>query len=229
MSHTNPAQRNRTYWGSDTADLLIRWLNQTAGTARNRRIMELVGQITDYIRITDQAAGSAPSPSRKSDKALLMWEGKRMPEGEFLAVRNKEIEEAANAINLALRRYSLRPRLAGRYADRSLFAWSPPSKDWMTSGDKLPIEGVFPKAYVVFTEGHAVKQITELCHEGLIDRLRKCPCGNWFYAKFSHSKFCSPTCQQKIYRSSPEWKKHRQEWAKRNRALHKQRVFPSIK
>ena len=77
----------------------------------------------------------------------------------------------------------------------------------------------------MLTDPHAVTRIIELCHEGLIERHRRWGCGKWFYAKFSHQKFCSDVCQLRIYKASPEWKAYRRDYMKRNRAMHKQRIF----
>ena len=229
MSQASQTPIRRKYWGSDIADYVVRWLNQTGGTARNRRIVDLLNRLNEYLRFTDKVAGTSPASARLADGDTFVWDGKKMPAGGLLATPNKDIDDARKAINVLLRRYIWRLELKGRYADRSLFAWSLPSKNWLITGDRLPIADVSFNASVVFTEGDAVRQIIELCHEGLIERLRKCTCGTWFYAKFSHSKFCTTACQQKVYRSSPEWKKHRQEWMKRNRALHKQKIFRSTK
>ena len=152
-----------------------------------------------------------------------------MPKAELVNVRNADINRAAKAINVALSRYTMRPELISRYGDRALFAWSPVSKNWKASADRVCTQPTAPRVTVVFAEAEAVKRIVELSHDGLIDRLRKCDCGTWFFAKFSHQKFCSDSCQKKTYKSSDEWKKYRREYMKRNRALHQQKLFRSTR
>lgn len=227
MSHTKPSRQKRTYWGHDVAGLLIQWLNQTTGTARNRRIVDLLDHISTYIHATEKAAGLHRSSPKNAGSDSFWWDGKKMPAGGFLATQNPEIDRSAKAIVVTLRRYVLRAELVGCYADRPLFAWRPPTKNRITSADRICIQATPPRVSVFFTEGDAVRRIVELCHEGLIERVRLCACGIWFYAKFSHSKFHTVACQQKAYRDSPAWRAHRCEYMKRLRAMHKKTIFRS--
>ena len=67
----------------------------------------------------------------------------------------------------------------------------------------------------------AVYNLAQLAEMGLIVRLRKCICGNWLFARFSHQRFCSAQCREKEFRSSPEWKEYRRKKAREYYRLHK--------
>lgn len=55
-------------------------------------------------------------------------------------------------------------------------------------------------------------RIVRLGERGLLGRMRKCGrCGQWFYAKFNHQRFCGKTCQMLHYQTSEEWKMRRRE------------------
>jgi hypothetical protein len=226
----HPSEK-RIYWGSEIAVVLIPWLNATSGTDRHRRVVELLDRIKQYLRIANGEVPERLSVAQSRSGGAIWWEG-RLIRGsarlDYPAPTNAKLKRAAQAINQVLARYLLRPELAYGYGPRLLFDWSPANKNWRTKADR--VGGSSPdETWFVFTESHAVTRIVELCHEGLIDRLRRCACGNWFYAKFAHQRFCSTRCQQASYRDDPDWKKRRRTYMSRLRELHKTKNFRSLK
>jgi len=131
------------------------------------------------------------------------------------------VDRAGEAVARAFRRYVLRPEFVRGKGGKLLFDWEPAHR--IKKGDPEYVGTGEERFY--FTECHAVARIIELCQAGLIEAVRRCPCGKWFCAKFSHSKFCSTSCQQKIYRSSPEWREHRRNYMRRLRVQHKHTLF----
>jgi hypothetical protein len=57
--------------------------------------------------------------------------------------------------------------------------------------------------------------VIHLAEHDLLDRLRRCPwCSRWFYARVSHKTHCTPQHYQEQFRSKPEFKAHRKEYAR---------------
>jgi ribosomal protein S27AE len=86
---------------------------------------------------------------------------------------------------------------------------------------KVKFEGVGESRRIVplivadTVEGEALLRVLRISQEGVLDRVKKCPrCGNWFFARFKHQRFCKRECQQKHFRESPAWKAHRNQWAR---------------
>jgi len=60
----------------------------------------------------------------------------------------------------------------------------------------------------------AVYDLTLIAQEGFLDRLKKCNCGKWLYARFAHQRFCSAKCRERAFRSDPAEKEKRRKWAR---------------
>jgi hypothetical protein len=71
-----------------------------------------------------------------------------------------------------------------------------------------------------YDDANAVFDLAQLADMGLLVRLRKCLCGRWLFARFSHQRFCSVQCREKEFRSSPEWKEYRRKKAREYYRLH---------
>jgi hypothetical protein len=67
----------------------------------------------------------------------------------------------------------------------------------------------------------AIRSIVELARLKLLDRIRRCTCGAWLYARFSHQHFCSPRCRHRHYESSQEFKVQRRDYMRRYYRLKK--------
>ena len=224
MSQTKAPYEKRLYWGAGLSHLLILWLNSTKGTARNKRVERLLDLIDRY------EAALAQYGAQNAVGGQIWWEGRVIKGGSRLEhpFGDKEVEQAADAVAHEFRKYTFRAELAYGYGNRLLFDWVPAKPKWRSTADR--IGGPSPKeTHFVFTETHAVARIVELCHEGVIDRVRLCTCGMWFYAKFSHMKFHTMKCQQRVYRDDPAWRAYRREYMKRNRALHATQFFRSTR
>lgn len=219
--HRNPDE-GRLYWGAEISRPLIAWLNTTKGTRRNQHIVSLLAEIQNYFI----AVGERPIPTDISEVRTLWWQGREVLGTRFDYLPRKDVvNRAFDAVKAAVLKYSFSPELVRDFGGRLLFDWSPSKRNWRKVADHVA-DG---EDRVWFTETHAVARIVELCREGLILRLKKCRCGLWYYAKFTHMKFHSTACQQKAYRDDPEWRAHRREYMKRNRALHGEHAFRSPK
>jgi hypothetical protein len=58
-------------------------------------------------------------------------------------------------------------------------------------------------------ESVAAHGVFELLKQDLLDRIRCCICGRWFFARFAHQQSCSAACRHKIYEQSEEFKANR--------------------
>lgn len=70
-------------------------------------------------------------------------------------------------------------------------------------------------------EAQAVYAAVRLAERGLFDRLQLCACGRWYFARFSHQRFCSPACRVEFWESSEERKAQKRERARENYAYNK--------
>ena len=118
---------------------------------------------------------------------------------QIAQIRNVE------AVNKLLRQYEARPRLRlpSPLGGGIRLAWRCAGKD---------------------IELNAVLVAVELARQGRIASLKKCPnsdCKRWLFAKFAHSRFCSEDCKNTFHRENPDEKKRRQEWARNNYWLQK--------
>src|SRR5439155_20011790 len=112
------------------------------------------------------------------------------------------------AINAKLKRYQLTPQLVAFYY-QDHWSWM---RRWVVPryrkiGFEMEVPGPSTSITMTISEVDAVLDILSLAEEGILDRVRRCKqCQAWDFVKFSHQLFCGTKCQQKFYRSSPEWK-----------------------
>lgn len=70
-------------------------------------------------------------------------------------------------------------------------------------------------------EASAVYAAVKLAERGFFDRLQLCACKRWYFARFSHQRFCSPACRVEFWESSEERKAQKRERARANYAYNK--------
>jgi predicted RNA-binding Zn ribbon-like protein len=134
-------------------------------------------------------------------------------------VRSDDQEEATEyrtlfvQINQRLRSYRMFPEFLFRVGDQWVYRWT------ATSGRRLFPE---PNEKIRPNEQDALLSLLSLARQGCLQRVRQCKqCGKWFFARFRTQNFCQTKCQQTYFRSSKEWKAHRREYMRKNRALHR--------
>lgn len=113
-----------------------------------------------------------------------------------------------------LKRYRFIPLMYGR-AGRIWYQWTP------ISGPDGRFKRRWPPTDGKCDDVQAVYQLMGLAFGRGADRIRECDCGKWFFARFSHQRFCSTKCREKAFRSSPEWKDYRRRKAREYYWLHK--------
>jgi hypothetical protein len=77
-------------------------------------------------------------------------------------------------------------------------------------------DSVWPK-----NEFAAVEAVLSLVAIGVIDKLKVCRCGQWFFGRFAHTKFHTTKCQQQEHRQDEEYKEKRRRWARKNYRIHR--------
>jgi hypothetical protein len=189
------------------ADELLTWVTGSADPAVRKivKILELLVEL-DSMRSTAEAH-------------CFIWQGREfearvaIPKGGGLPERSKRESELRSSLNTLLRRYRFAPLYWAALGDFHLIGW------W--SGNERPDEPDSPGDSIDFTEDDAVLRIMDLARDGLLGRIRRCDCKDWFFARFSHQKFCCTRCQQNYYRSSEEYRANRRIYMKNLREIHR--------
>lgn len=203
--------------GPEIGDDLLTWAstNKSAAAERINSILELIVELGEHSRQNDKAEEQLFELHGRTFAANVAVIGGSLPKR---SAREVALETKLNHRLLA---YRLSPWY---YASLGLY----PILGWWSKKDR-PKDDDDPAANVWFTEEDAIIQIIDLAREGLLSRIRRCPCRGWFFAKFSHQRFCCTRCQQAYFRSSPEYREKRKKYMKDLRALHKKTYFPSHK
>src|SRR5439155_15954945 len=143
MSHPTQIPRSQhIFWGSQISDLLVLWLNRTTGTSGNKRISELLRKLFTFSNLARQnrhpPTTAAPWSLEPDPQSFgFPWEG-RIIYGvlDFPSAWCPKVNDAADVINRAIRRYKLRPKMVFACGGRPLFSWEP-TRGSLGSGNDL--------------------------------------------------------------------------------------------
>jgi hypothetical protein len=196
--------------GSECGEELISWVstNKSRGAARIRAIMQLIAELMDLSQ------KRADAPEHKFAWMGTVFTARAEIGSGFSPKMSDREAQLASDLNLRLLRYKVSPWLWKTLGQYPILGW------W--SGVNRPADPEDPASHLSFTEHDAIVAIVDLAREGLLGKLRRCYCNNWFFAGFSHQKFCCVRCQQKYYRSSEDYKAMRRAYMKDLRKLHRQ-------
>lgn len=202
---------------SEMGEDLLTWVSTTKseGTARVNAILELIVELEDVNR-------SKP----ETEENTFGWQGRvftarvKMGRGVYPTQSARE-KKLTNELNHCFLRYKLSPWYWMTLGDYPILGW------W--SRNDRPKDEDDPAEDVWFTEEDAIIAIIDLAREGLLCKIRRCHCGDWFFAKKTNQKFCCVRCQQACFRSSETYKAQRRAYMKELRALHKRTYLPSPK
>jgi len=191
MPISHVTETRRTYRGEVPANNLVRALRGESWRRYPRTTKRFAKLVGDLLEL-DQILSARTEPVFSKDAKT----GAMQPD-EAISRRVKEI-------NRQLRRYKFSPSIELDGNGWSFDLWH----TW-------PINVDPPEWWVV-------EFAMELARVGQISRVRRCSdCGNWYFARFAHQRFCTARCRERAFRSSDEWKKHRREKAKEYYWLHK--------
>jgi hypothetical protein len=72
-----------------------------------------------------------------------------------------------------------------------------------------------------------VNSVLDAAERNILDRVRQCHCGKYFFGRSTQSRFCSSTCRISFWESSSERKERKREKAREYYLLHKIGVVKS--
>lgn len=64
-------------------------------------------------------------------------------------------------------------------------------------------------------ESVAAHGILALAQIGLLDRIKRCDCGKWYFARFTHQRSCSANCRRRVYEKTEKFKAKRRKYMRR--------------
>lgn len=73
--------------------------------------------------------------------------------------------------------------------------------------DDGSLSGRFPAG-----EGVAIYGVVALARMHMLDRLRRCECGQWLFARFTHQRFHSERCRKRSFERSDKFRQKRSEY-----------------
>jgi hypothetical protein len=192
--HMSENQQRRIYAGEPWAGGLITWIQKNTKRRNGVRIQALLREMRGIV---DLDCMEEPIFGHSQSGIPVSVRRAKSPEA---SARSQKL---ARSVNRRLRRYRLWPELFLFGTAQSPDRWVP---RWHAEGERSSTPDSL-------SEADAVLSILQLAQNGYVHRLRECEdCRKWFFARFSHSRFCSQGCQQRNYRRSPEWRKHRNQY-----------------
>jgi hypothetical protein len=184
------------------ADNVVAWFQSASESARGRSAHRRLRSIYRLlVELEDLSARYKPA---FKNPALA-----RKEPYKALSVRAHTL---ADRLNVLLSRYQLQPRIGEvRLGPSRWFL------NWTIKKPKAAHTFFRPASELVpfeipFTEANALLHLLELSQLGLLNRILPCEqCGRWLYA-IGRKRFCNTDCQQRSFRSKPEFKKHRSKY-----------------
>lgn len=64
-------------------------------------------------------------------------------------------------------------------------------------------------------ESVAAHSILELAKAGLLDRINRCDCGKWYFARFRHQHSCSAACRRHVYETTEKFRAARRKYMRK--------------
>ncbi len=202
----------RVYRGQNDAGPVVQWLNLNAKSEAARRVAILIADLAALCGSARPLMLRAPvGRGLISDPATWPVVGCFGNTWDFDAQRRAQ---------KALSRYSFRPYIFGSKRKGSGF-----QVEMLPSGLFDPwIPSVFasksarPRQWITVAdaegkgreqESWTILHVIRLAGDGLIARIRRCSCGDWFFAQHCRRQWCSTKCRLRDYKSTPEWKEKR--------------------
>ena len=129
------------------------------------------------------------------------------PEQETEAIWTfmRKRESLLDDVNQILRPFQFTPMLGGGNA-----AWERYSVDWgavIPSGSEARF--VPRTRTIVIPAIGAIKLTLEMLTNGMLDRIRQCRCGQWFFAASNKKTVCGDACRFHTFREKDSFKTHR--------------------
>jgi hypothetical protein len=177
----------RVYKGEADSRSLITWLNET----RNRAACSRVVRLIELFNIATEKGHQLRS-AKLAEKSSL----------RNLLDLTHDVERIQRDINRVLKGHRSYPHAwVSEFGIRPVRAVASRRKD---GSDRMWPQNEFA----------AVEAVLHLVSLKLIEKVKQCRCGRWFFRRFKHERFHDQKCRQQEHRSSPEYKAKRNEYAR---------------
>jgi hypothetical protein len=215
--HNHMPHTKREYAGEQEASPVVEWLNAAKIAPEARRNYARVLNILQQLLRLDPIADAWRPAYRRPDL---------MDHDDKYTKLMAEAYGIADRLNASLKHYRLAPQIEPRLGEGGVYVrWESASGSRGFSVMVCDLQGSPP---FPVSEPRVIQKLLELSRKSCLKRIRACrECDRWFYAKFSHALFCSQQCQQKHFRTSETFKKHKREYMRDLRTKHKARSFRS--
>ena len=174
------------------------WLNITGGTKLVLRLLELEKQIQDLDNKLLQYVSHLPDDGPESD--------------DVSDEMSERLDSLIAEFNKLMCRCKVYPRLIDLdfWHEGFRFRWD------LVRAPRKALKRFHgrPKKETC-DDLDALLAIVRLAQFGYLSRLKKCPCGKWFYDRMKFQQFCSAKCRQKMFSQSEKFRKHRREYMRR--------------
>lgn len=188
----------RRYPGENQAYLLVQWLNQVSDASR-KRLAAIIENGKELI-----ALGSGEFPTANINPYNPGVSGSKTAFANF-----RRAHRLVSTINQLLRGMGMFPRFNQLIGT----SWR---VSWIHTRNRhrlyMPIVHGSNVDDIPFGESDAMSSLLRLAEQGRLNRLRKCACGQWFYARFNHQRFCAQPCQQRDFRTTDEFRAYRRKY-----------------
>lgn len=220
----------RHYSGQEDAALVAQWLNARRTGRGGRGIQNLVADLTALCSTaTPWEARLGPAESRRWRARVLDAPSKGGlgsleddPHTWPLVGRGLDYsKKAMDRVRSALACYSFQPFLRVMRDIRVCEECVKGRPTAVLYGADMRSEPLGPnqrfavvmrpviRRGVMKEEAHVVLHVMNLVEAGLIDRVRQCSCGKWFFAHNIQMRHHAARCRQRDYKSTPEWREKR--------------------
>jgi hypothetical protein len=205
---------SREYGAEREAHSLVQWLNGSRNQSDMRRGYLRVAKIFGLLQQLDPIA-DAWRPAYRNPELMESDKKYQRLFTEAFAI--------ADRLNDLLLRYRLTPHIEPNLGQGGVYVIWTATKSSMGAVVPIPAFGTEHPQRAMDEPG-AIQRMLALSRSGYLDRVRTCvACEQWFYARFSHAKFCSQACQQRYFRSSEEFKEHKKRYMRTLRKRHSER------
>jgi hypothetical protein len=223
-------ENKRVYQGEETAEALVNWLNFSTEVEAKKRIQNVVALFLELFFF---------SRAMRKPKYVRTAAG-QLREKESSETRMRD--EMQSTLNRALSYYQTSPLI---YVHSVWGSLSPDPKNYIAHIDSRPVPGsafaknvatsrisigisltldrsvMDPPPGIEMGEAGAIRSVLELIQSGHISKVRQCRCGQFFFQRFVHQRFCSEKCRIEEFRTSDEARQKRNAYARELYRLHK--------
>jgi hypothetical protein len=201
MANSKSRDRNKpnSFSGERDAGFILPVLNSGALPGQERLARAAKARIVGVL-------DSIRDLFRKTEENPHWHLGEESNEEETIFHLAPEVSDALTVVNVKLKQYTscsiFLPTLEGR-------------RKWI-------VKDAIVGRHIV-AEGQAIHALVRLADQGLLDRLRTCDCGVWYFARFAHQRFCSEECRVRFWETSEERKEKKRSQARANYLYRKTR------